>query len=201
MNSLTTWLYLNILVVNHQESQSYWWGHKFAPGCCATLSPGSPLLLPMSFSSPFPCVPPCPLSKSTDLCSFTMSWIKQQAFSIPCGAGFWLDQFPAVLPSPSLCQILCKHNRRGATEEEWVAGRGLVCLKQTELRACPKFNSVSVSPKHPRGSWTLISIPYFLIRKKAAQPLTSGTHVYLPFMRTGNLPAFSSSHKYALELS
>lgn len=37
-----------------------------------------------------------------------------------------------------------------------------------ELKACPKLNSVSVSPKHPSGSWTLTFISYFLIRKKGS---------------------------------
>lgn len=37
-----------------------------------------------------------------------------------------------------------------------------------ELKARPELNSVSVSTKHPRGSWTLTFISYFLIRKKGS---------------------------------
>lgn len=104
-------------------------------------------------------------------------------FSIPCGAGSWLDQFPAVLPSPSLCHILCKHNRKGGMRGGMSGWEGARSLKRAlpELRAGPKFISVSVSPKHPRGSCTLTFISYSLIRKKAAQPLTNETHLcYLP---------------------
>ena len=37
-----------------------------------------------------------------------------------------------------------------------------------ELKAHPNLSSVSVSPKHPCGSWTLTFISYFLIRKKGS---------------------------------
>lgn len=126
-------------------------------------------------------------------------------FSIPCGAGFWLDQFPAVLPSPSLCQILCKHNRRGGTRGGMSSSEGACSLKQAVpvLRACPKFNSVSVSPKHPRGSWTLHIHLLFPDKEKGSPTSYKWDTSLLSalFVRTGNLPAFSSSHKYALELS
>lgn len=75
------------------------------------------------------------MSLNNELC-------RQWTLFFPVGIFFWLDQFPITLPSPSLSQALCEHNRRGGTRGEtsgWEGAR-LLTRAVAELGAWLELN-------------------------------------------------------------
>lgn len=101
------------------------------------------LFFPTSCQLSYPCV--CAtfsivvehvsMSLNNELC-------RQWTLFFPVGIFFWLDQFPITLPSPSLSQALCEHNRRGGTRGEtsgWEGAR-LLTRAVAELGAWLELN-------------------------------------------------------------